>query len=88
MSNSKYYIKAKINSRKIWIDGKEHDRLIWLHSNDLLSLADHLDNKYPEWLWFNVYDNMNKDQQIASFTKYKRPVHKLVISYERYVRSH
>lgn len=87
MSNSKYYCKIKIEPKKVTLDdGKLHDRLIYIHSNNLLSLTEFLDNKYPDWCWFNVFDNHDKSKQIASFTKNKRPNHQLVVTYEKYAR--
>lgn len=87
MSKSKYYCQIKVSSkRKKLEDGKIHEDIIWLHSNNLLSLCDYLDRRYPDWKWFNVFDNRNKSQQIASYTKNNRPSHKFVLTYEKYGR--
>jgi hypothetical protein len=47
---------------------------------DLIRFTAFLDEKWTNWKWFNVYSNngVNKGEQLASFTKYKRPVTKLV----------
>lgn len=86
MSNSKYFIKAKVSSKKVIIDNVVHEDIKFWHSNNLLSFTEFLDEKYPEWCWYNVYDNHNKSLQIANYTKNKRPTHKFVVSYEKYMR--
>jgi len=40
--------------------------------NNLLKFTAFLDENFPQWLYYNVYDKKTK-QQIASFTKNKRP---------------
>ena len=42
---------------------------------DLIKLTEFLDRKWTGWLWYNVYSNtgVNKGEQLANFTKNKRP---------------
>ena len=40
--------------------------------SNLIRFTDFLDNKYPDWKYFNVYDKKSK-QQIASYTINNRP---------------
>ena len=42
--------------------------------NNLLKFTLFLDANFSEWRYYNVYDKTTK-QQIASFTKNKRPNH-------------
>ena len=56
-------------------DGKERKGLKY-SSPDLLNFQKFLDTKFPDWLWFNVFDKEKK--QIASFTKNNRCVSKRV----------
>jgi len=48
--------------------------------NDLIKFTRFLDQKWPEWKWFNIYSNtgINKGEQLANFTKNKRPLTKFV----------
>ena len=48
--------------------------------NDLIKFTRFLDQKWPEWKWFNIYSNtgINKGEQIANFTKNKRPLTRFV----------
>lgn len=85
MSNSRYYIKVKISPEKIIMNGTKHDKLIWIHSNDLISFVYFLDEKYPEWCWFNVYDNKDKTKQLANFTKNNRPTHRVIWWHDKYI---
>ncbi|MCU0447039.1 MAG: hypothetical protein MUE85_19255 [Microscillaceae bacterium] len=39
---------------------------------NLKKFAEFLDQKFPDWRFFNVYDSRS-GAQIASFTKYRRP---------------
>lgn len=45
------------------------------HVNNLVSYAAYLDKSFPNWKYFNVFDK-ETEQQIASFTKNKRPTSK------------
>lgn len=36
-----------------------------------------LDNTFPDWKYFNVYDNDTREQ-VGSFTKYNRPTYKYI----------
>ena len=68
----------KTDSYKIIVvipDGKERKGLKY-NSPDLLNFQKFLDTKFPDWLWFNVFDKEKK--QIASFTKNNRCVSKRV----------
>jgi len=42
------------------------------HVSNLLLFTAFLDNKFPQWKWFNVYNHVTR-QRITSFTKYNRP---------------
>ena len=50
--------------------------------DDLLSLVRFLDKSYPDWRWFNVFDNIESSakyrEQVANFTRTKRPVSKVI----------
>lgn len=47
---------------------------------DLIKFTQFLDKKWATWKWFNVYSNtgINKGEQLANFTKNKRPESKFV----------
>ena len=40
--------------------------------SNLIRFTHFLDNKFPTWRYFNVYDKKSK-KQVASFTKENRP---------------
>jgi hypothetical protein len=46
--------------------------------NDLVNFTNFLDKAWPDWKWYNVYSNLekNKGTQLANFTKNKRPINK------------
>lgn len=48
--------------------------------SDLIKFTQFLDQKWTGWKWFNVYSNIgiNTGEQLASFTKNKRPVSRFV----------
>lgn len=48
--------------------------------SNLLSFTKFLDERWIGWKWYNLYSNIgiNKGQQLANFTKYKRPKSKFV----------
>ena len=48
--------------------------------DNLIIFTKFLDEKWPEWKWFNVYSNKgnNKKKQLSNFTKNKRPKEKFV----------
>lgn len=48
------------------------DFVKYQYVNNLVSFARFLDKQFPEWCYMNVYDRESKEQ-IASYTKYKRP---------------
>ena len=52
--------------------GKE-DFARYEYVNDLVRFTQFLDRQFPEWCYMNVYEREGR-KQIASFTKYKRPV--------------
>ena len=43
--------------------------------DNLTKFIKFLDQKWPHWLWFNLYSNKGTDKgtQIGNYTKYKRP---------------
>jgi len=58
---------------KIWEGSKRgEDSFKKWHVWNLLKLVEFLDQKFPNWKWFNVYDKRTKEQ-IASYTKNNRP---------------
>ena len=59
----------------LWVKVNETETKSW-HSPDLLNFQKFLDMKYPDWRFYNVYQN---DKQIASFTKNRRSTSKKVI---------
>ena len=59
----------------LWVKVNENETKSW-HSPDLLNFQKFLDIKYPDWRFYNVYQN---DKQIASFTKNRRATSKKVI---------
>ena len=63
----KYKVIAKVGSS----DFKK-----WTASN-LLTFTNFLDQNYPNWRWFNVYDKKTKTQ-LANYTKKKRPTTRYV----------
>ena len=48
--------------------------------DNLLAFTKFLDKNWVEWKWFNVYSNkdIDKGKQLASFTKFKKPITKYV----------
>lgn len=44
---------------------------------NLISFATFLDENFSDWRYFNVFDK-NTDQQIASYTKHKRPTTEVI----------
>jgi hypothetical protein len=49
--------------------------------DNLVLFTRFLDNKFPEWKWYNVYSNKgeNKGLQLGNYTKNKRPVTSSII---------
>lgn len=70
MEKKKYKVIAKVDSEKF----------VKYNVNDLLKFSLFLDNNFPEWRWFNVYDYVKDSSggQIGSFTKNKRPTGKFI----------
>lgn len=66
----RYIAIAKIKNNP---DGRAY--CIKYHFNDLLKFTKFLDEKWPEWKWYNVYSNegINKGVQIGNFTNRKKP---------------
>jgi hypothetical protein len=48
--------------------------------DDLLKFTTLLDQKWKDWKWYNVYSNKgeNKNNQLDSFTRNKRPKNKFI----------
>jgi len=48
--------------------------------DDLLKFTNFLDEKWPEWKWYNVYSNagINKGIQVGNFTNKNKPDKKLL----------
>ena len=68
--SKKYTSIVKISNRH---DGSAH--CVKYRFDNLLSFTKFLDKKWTEWKWFNVYSNtgINIGEQLANFTKNKRP---------------
>lgn len=62
----KYRVIAKVDS----------DKFVKYNCNNLLRFALFLDQKFPEWRWFNVYEYRKEGNgnQLGNFTKNSRPV--------------
>ena len=76
MSNSRYLCKVNVGQKYRLKNG---DTVGWWHCSDLIRFADWLDEEYPDWLWFNVFDNMSEGKlQIANYTQRKRPKSKII----------
>lgn len=74
-SRKKYIAIVKIRNNE---DGSAF--CVKYRFNDLLNFTQFLDNKWPEWKWYNVYANTGKRQgnQLENFTKYRRPRRKYI----------
>lgn len=68
--SKRYKVIVKIGNKP---DGSAH--CLKYRVNDLKKFTTFLDQKWSEWKWFNVYANSGNDrgQQLANFTKFKRP---------------
>jgi len=66
----RYKVIVKIGNNS---DGSAH--CVKYRVNDLKRFTAFLDDKWPQWKWFNVYSNagIDKGQQLANFTKFKKP---------------
>lgn len=51
--------------------------------NNLIAFTKFIDKQYKDWRWFNVYDKKTK-AQIASYTKYNKPLLKNTPSIKKY----
>ena len=73
LMSKKYTVNAKINNNP---DGSAY--CVKYRVNDLIRFTNFLDNKWPDWKWFNVYSDsgINKWVQLTNFTKNKRPLRK------------
>jgi hypothetical protein len=66
MNNSSYKVIAVIPDSS----QESGRRGLRYNTPDLLSFQRFLDTKFPEWLWFNVFNK--EGVQIANYTKNKR----------------
>ncbi len=64
MSEKKYKAIAKVSN----------DKFVKYHINNLVSFARFLDEKFPDWRFFNVFDQTG--QQVKNYTKNNRPENK------------
>jgi hypothetical protein len=48
------------------------EKFVKYRLNDLIKFTTFLDKQWPDWRWFNVFDNRTKTQ-VANFTKVNRP---------------
>jgi hypothetical protein len=73
--SKRYKVIVKIGNKP---DGSAH--CLKYRVDDLKKFTAFLDQKWSQWRWFNVYSNANMDkgQQLASFTKFKRPEKRFV----------
>ena len=71
----RYTAIAKINNNS---DGSAY--CVKYRFDDLLKFTKFLDEKWPEWKWYNVYSNLgiNEGKQIGNFTNVNRPDIKLL----------
>lgn len=83
MSSTKYFIKVRVDKKLIKRGNKFYPHCKFYHSNNLISFALFCDKKFPEWCWFNVYDNRTKCTQLGSFTKTNRPTSMVIAHYEQ-----
>jgi len=72
---SKYAVIVKVKNNT---DGTAH--CLKYRVTDLIKFTQFLDKKWAAWKWFNVYSNtgINKGEQLANFTKNKRPESKFM----------
>lgn len=49
------------------------DRFLKYNIRNLLNFTNFLDQNFPSWRWFNVYDKKQGGLQVGNFTKHKRP---------------
>jgi hypothetical protein len=63
----KYKVIAKVGNLP---DGKA--KCVKYRVTNLVKFTVFLDHQFPDWRWFNVYDNKT-GQQIASYTRNNRP---------------
>lgn len=56
----------------------DNEKFVKYHVNNLLSFTDYLDKNYKDWRFFNCF-NPDTKQQVANFTKSKRPQYKKLI---------
>lgn len=71
----KYRVIAKLSRIK---SSTGQDKCGKWTANDLIAFTAFLDKNYPDWCWFNVYRYTGNDsgKQLASFSKYNRPLTK------------
>jgi len=55
----------------------ENEKFIKHHVNNLLSYVNYLDQNFPDWRWFNVYDKKS-EKQVANYTNRNRPQYKTI----------
>lgn len=72
---NKYTVIVKIKDNP---NGTAH--CVKYRVSDLKKFTQFLDEKWTGWRWFNVYSNkgVNKGEQLAYFTKNKRPESRFV----------
>jgi hypothetical protein len=64
--------KHKSQKRYTCIAKTGNEKFVKYRLNNLAKFTAFLDRKWPNWRWFNVFDNRTK-LQIANFTKNSRP---------------
>jgi hypothetical protein len=71
----RYKVIVKIGNNP---DGSAH--CLKYRVDDLKKFTAFLEQKWPQWKWFNVYSNssMDKRRQLANFTKFRRPEKRFV----------
>jgi hypothetical protein len=72
---NKYAVIVKVKNNP---DGTAH--CLKYRVTDLIKFTQFLDKNWAAWRWFNVYSNtgINKGEQLANFTKNKKPESKFV----------
>jgi len=60
-------------AKKYRVIGKVgNEKFVKYNVNNLIKFTSFLDKSFPDWRWFNVYDNKT-EVQVANFTKNNRP---------------
>jgi hypothetical protein len=61
-----------MTKKMVCIVKADKDKFVKYHVNNLVKFTAFLDKEYPEWRFYNVFDQSTR-LQVASFTKSRRP---------------